>query len=65
MITGPYNTQNNKPILESLGILFDGDYRENLQPEGVYNYVEKFVRTLGLLHLDYIVTIIVEPASLF
>lgn len=47
MITGPYNTQNNKPILESLGILFDGDYRENLQPEGVYNYVEKFVRTPG------------------
>ena len=59
MITGPYNTQNTKPILKSLGILFDGDYRENLQPEGVYNYVENLFALLVLLLLDYIVIIIV------
>ena len=47
MITPNYNTQNTNTILESLGILFDGEYRENLQPAGVYNYVEKFIRTPG------------------
>jgi len=47
MITGDYSTANTRPILESLGILFDGEYRENIQPAGVFNYVEKFVRTPG------------------
>jgi hypothetical protein len=47
MITGTYNTDNQKNILVSLGILLDGQYRENLQPAGVYNYVEKYVRTSG------------------
>jgi len=44
-ITGVYNPQNIKYILVALGILTDGQYRENVLPEGVYNYVEKFVRT--------------------
>jgi hypothetical protein len=30
-----------------LGILFDGEYRENMQPAGVYNYIEKYTRTPG------------------
>lgn len=47
MITGVYNPDNAKNILVALGILLDGQYRENLQPEGVYNYVEKYVRTSG------------------
>jgi len=47
MITGVYNPDNQKNILLALGILLDGQYRENLQPAGVYNYVEKYVRTSG------------------
>ena len=47
MITGIYNPDNQKNILLALGILLDGQYRENLQPAGVYNYVEKYVRTSG------------------
>ena len=47
MITGVYNPENQKDILVALGILLDGQYRENIQPAGVYNYVEKYVRTAG------------------
>jgi hypothetical protein len=47
MITGVYNPQNIKDILISLGILLDGQYRENLLAYGVYDYVEKYVRTGG------------------
>lgn len=47
MITGIYNPDNQKNILVALGILLDGQYRENLQPAGIYNYVEKYVRTSG------------------
>jgi hypothetical protein len=45
--TGVYNPQNIKEILVSLGILLDGQYRENMLPVGVYNFVEKYVRTAG------------------
>jgi hypothetical protein len=45
MITGDYSMQNIKQILLGLGILFDGQYRENIQPAGVYNYIEKYTRT--------------------
>jgi len=47
MITGDYNSQNTKEILLTMGILFDGEYRENMQPAGVYNYIEKYTRTPG------------------
>ena len=47
MITGNYNLENEKNILVSMGILLDGSYRENLQPSGVYNYIEKYTRTSG------------------
>jgi hypothetical protein len=47
MITQDLNTQNKKNILVSLGILLDGQYRENIQPSGVYNYIEKYTRTNG------------------
>jgi len=46
-ITGQYNIQNIKDILINLAILFDGEYRENNQPVGVYNYIEKYTRTAG------------------
>ena len=45
MISGVYNPQNIKDILVGLGILLDGQYRENILPAGVYNYVEKYTRT--------------------
>jgi len=45
MITPVYTIDNIKEILISLGILLDGQYRENLQPVGVFNYIEKYVRT--------------------
>jgi hypothetical protein len=45
--TGVYNPQNLKDILVALGILLDGQYRENILPAGVYNFVEKYVRTAG------------------
>ena len=47
MLSGDYSLENSLPILQSLGILFDGEYRENIQPAGVYNYIEKFNRTPG------------------
>ena len=46
-ISGIYNIQNIKDILVSLGILLDGQYRENIQPAGVFNYIEKYTRTSG------------------
>ena len=42
IITGPYNAANQKLILQNLGILCDGKYRENLLDAGVYNYMEKY-----------------------
>lgn len=45
--SGTYNPQNLKSILISLGILMDGQYRENNLPAGVFNFVEKYVRTAG------------------
>jgi hypothetical protein len=46
-ITPEYTPQNEKNILKNLGILMDGKYRENVFDSGIYNYVEKYVRTAG------------------
>jgi len=46
-ITRDYNVENQREILQQLGILLNGSYRENLLDAGVYNYVEKYVRTSG------------------
>jgi hypothetical protein len=46
-ITGTYTPANIKDILISIGILIDGEYRENTMHAGVLNYVEKFARTNG------------------
>ena len=46
-ITKYYNVENQREILQQLGILLNGSYRENTLEAGVYNYVEKFIRTTG------------------
>jgi len=46
-ITGPLVPDNQKEILETMAIVFNGDYRENTLDSGVYNYIEKYVRTRG------------------
>jgi hypothetical protein len=46
-LTGDYKTINQKEILNTMGILFNGEYRENILESGIYNYVEKYTRTKG------------------
>lgn len=46
-MTGDLNTDNQKEIMLSMGILFEGEYRENIFPRGVYDYIEKYTRTNG------------------
>ena len=47
VINQSYNPQNDKLILIAMGILLDGSYRENIQPAGVFDLVEKYIRTTG------------------
>jgi hypothetical protein len=46
-ISGDYSPYNRKEILNSLGIVLEGEYRENIIDRGIYDYVEKYVRTKG------------------
>ena len=46
-ISGKLSSDNQKEILETMAIVFNGDYRENILEAGVYNYIEKYVRTKG------------------
>jgi hypothetical protein len=46
-ISGEFTVENRKEILESIGILFNGEYRENLMTREVFDYVEKYTRTKG------------------
>jgi hypothetical protein len=46
-ITGETQPQNQREILATLGIVLDGEYRENTMESGVFDYVEKYVRTQG------------------
>lgn len=46
-VTGQATNSNQKEIMQSLAILFSGDYRETLLHSGVFNYIEKYVRTAG------------------
>ena len=45
--TGDFNEMNQKEIMQTAGILLNGDYRENSLDVGIFNYVEKYVRTRG------------------
>jgi hypothetical protein len=47
VVNQTYNPQNDKLILVAMGILLDGSYRENIQPAGVFDYIEKYTRTSG------------------
>ena len=46
-ITGPFEGENQRDILNTMGIMLNGKYRENILDAGIYNYVEKYVRTNG------------------
>ena len=46
-MTGSFNQLNQKEILQTFGILLNGDYRENLLPRGIFDYIEKYIRTAG------------------
>ena len=47
VVNQTYTGENEQNILMALGILLDGSYRENMQPVGVFNYIEKYTRTSG------------------
>jgi hypothetical protein len=46
-ITPTYTLANEKTILRELAIKLDGNYLQDLLPEGVYNYMEKYTKTGG------------------
>jgi hypothetical protein len=46
-ITDIYNSENNKKILQQMGIIFNGEYRENLMDVGIYEYMEPFHKSKG------------------
>lgn len=45
--SGPFNIQNDKGILKKLEILLDGKIREAKFDNGVFEYIEPFMRTSG------------------
>jgi len=47
MITSDLSFDNEKNIMINMAILLDGAYRENSQPSGIYNYIEKYNRSSG------------------
>ena len=46
-ITGDFQSENERDILQTMGISLNGKYRENILDAGIYNYVEKYTRTRG------------------
>ena len=46
-MSGPYKPDNQKYIMMNWGLLFDGKVRESQFDAGVFNLVEKYVRTAG------------------
>jgi hypothetical protein len=46
-IAGDLTTSNDRNILIDLGILLNGEYRENLFNQGMYKYVEQYSRATG------------------
>ena len=46
-MTGTYKADNEQTILKTCGMLFNGKTRENTFDAGVFEYVEKYVRTCG------------------
>jgi hypothetical protein len=46
-VTGEFSSDNLRDIMISSGILLNGSYRENVQPSGIFEYLEKYTRTAG------------------
>jgi len=46
-LTGRYHEENQKDIMYKWSLILDGKYRENEFDAGVFNYIEKYVRTSG------------------
>jgi hypothetical protein len=46
-ITGDFSQDNQKDILLTMGILLNGEYRENTLTRGIFDYIEKYTRTQG------------------
>jgi len=44
-ITSSFNTENTKQILLEVGLLFDGNYRENVFSSDIYRYIEKYAKS--------------------
>jgi hypothetical protein len=45
--TPEFELKDTEEIMQSMAIICDGAYRENEQPSGVYNYLEKYNLTSG------------------
>lgn len=46
-VTGDFSVDNRFHILDSMGVVLNGEYRENLFSVDLYNYVEKYGHSLG------------------
>ena len=46
-ISGPYHVKNEKNIMKSASIVFDGKIRENFMVYNIYNQVEPYLRSNG------------------
>jgi len=46
-IQDDYSIKNEKSILNQFGIIFDGNYRENLMDVGIYRFIEPFYKSNG------------------
>ena len=46
-ITGDFNADNQREIMQTMGILLNGEYREKPMEREVFDYIEKYVRTRG------------------
>ena len=46
-VSGKYSVENQKHILHTMGILLNGEYRENTLTREIFDYVEKYTRTQG------------------
>ena len=44
-ITGSFRNENRKNILIDVGLLFDGNYRENVFSSDIYRYIEKYAKS--------------------
>jgi len=45
--TGLYKEWFRKDIMTGMGILLNGEYRENMMTSGVYKYIDKYSRSKG------------------